>query len=132
MSRTIASLTVLLMALAGRVDGQDLTAMSGQWQGTLKGRAEVRLILRIVTDGFGGWRALVNRVDQDADSGAVTSASSVSLDGSDFKLTIAGPGVTYEGTLSAPAIPPAYAAIQAGVRKFTDIRSPTLSIVAIP
>src|SRR5262245_22989933 len=84
MSRKIALLTFLLIALSGRVYGQDLlpqpTKVLQQMQAELQTAAS-------------------------APAPAPTAASS---------------------------IPPSYAAIQAGVRKFTDIRSPALAIVAIP
>src|SRR5262245_4136414 len=124
MSRKIALLTFLLIALYGRVYWQDLSRISGQWQGTLKARADVRLMGR--TQPLER-KELVKEL-------LTTSLPQLTkvLQEMQAELEAApAPGPAPAAT-TAPTIPPAYAAIQSGVRKFTDIRSPALSIVALP
>jgi pimeloyl-ACP methyl ester carboxylesterase len=89
--------TTWIVALVGRgLCGQDI---AGDWQGTLKTvGAERRIVLSIAKQADGGWKAAMLVVDSGRDA---TPASSVTLQGSDLKLTIDALGDRYEGKVSA-------------------------------
>src|SRR5918993_852534 len=90
--------TILLLLVTGTLYAQDIT---GNWQGTLKA-TEMRLIIRISKQLDGSLEARILRVDQNPpDWGSGNRANSVSLEGSDFKLTVNSVKVSYEGKLSA-------------------------------
>lgn len=88
---------VALAAIVGRsLCAQDIT---GDWQGTLKtGAAERRIVLNIAKQADGGWKADMLVVDSGRDA---IPANSVTLQGSNFKLTIDALGDRYEGKVSA-------------------------------
>ncbi len=74
---------------------QDIT---GDWQGTLKmGAAQLRVVVHI-GKADGGWKATLFSIDQGTEGIAI---SSVTLEGSDFKLAIPQLRGTYTGKLSA-------------------------------
>jgi non-heme chloroperoxidase len=90
--------TFLLAMMAGSLCAQDIT---GVWQGTLNG-SETRLMIRISQQLDGTLQARILRVDQNPpDWGSGNGATSVSLEGSDFKLTADSGKVSYEGNVSA-------------------------------
>ncbi|WP_255483834.1 TIGR03435 family protein [Granulicella sp. 5B5] len=86
---------VACLALLGSVlHAQDIT---GNWQGTLKVQKDLRIILVIAKDN-GALKGTMYSIDQGAQP---IKASSISLDGSDFKCSVDLIGGTYEGKLSA-------------------------------
>src|SRR5258705_4726099 len=74
---------------------QDIT---GDWQGTLKAGAGLRVILHIVKGDNGGWNAMMYSIDQGTDGIPV---SSLTLQGSDLKFSVEPIHGNYEGKLSA-------------------------------
>lgn len=92
-------MTVASVFVAGALYAQDIT---GDWQGTLKANADVRLIVRIRKELDGSLQARVLRADQNpADWGSGNLANAVSLEGSDFKFRADAVKASYEGTLGA-------------------------------
>jgi pimeloyl-ACP methyl ester carboxylesterase len=92
---------ILRIGLLGALFGSGLSAqdITGDWQGTLKaGPQELRLIMRIAKGEGGGWKAAMYSIDQTTDA---IPFSSVTLAGSNLKLTIDAVRVTYEGKVSA-------------------------------
>jgi non-heme chloroperoxidase len=90
--------SILLLLTTGMLYGQEIT---GAWQATLKGN-EMRMIVRISKQLDGSLEARILRVDQNPpDWGSGNRATSVSLEGSDFKLTIDSLKASYEGKLKA-------------------------------
>lgn len=88
---TIPALSVLLASAACAQD------IAGDWRATLKaGPAELRLILH-VTKADGGLKATIDSIDQGANGIPV---SSVTLKGTDLKLTVDAVNGTYEGKVS--------------------------------
>jgi squalene-hopene/tetraprenyl-beta-curcumene cyclase len=86
----------LTMLLAGTLCAQDIT---GNWQGTLKVPSEeIRFVIQIARAEGGGWKATMYEIDYSPDPKPV---SSVTLEGSTLKFTIAGGKTTYVGKLSA-------------------------------
>ncbi len=84
------------MLLSASLFGQDI---AGDWQGALKaGPRELRLIVQIDNAANGGWSAKLYSIDQGPES---ISASSVTLNGSDFKLPIDAIRGAYEAKISA-------------------------------
>jgi uncharacterized protein (TIGR03435 family) len=71
--------------------------IAGDWQGTLPAGKSLRIILKI-TKTDKGWSAKMYSIDQ---ASQAINASSVTLDGSTFKYSVALIGGSYEGTLSA-------------------------------
>ena len=71
--------------------------IAGDWQGTLPAGKSLRIILKI-TKTDKGWSAKMYSIDQ---ASQPINASSVTLDGSTFKYSVALIGGSYEGTLSA-------------------------------
>jgi non-heme chloroperoxidase len=88
---------IALAALFGAVaQAQDI---SGDWQGTLKmGAAEIRVVMIISKGTDGGWKAREATVDQGSDG---VPADSVTLQGSELKLTFDRIKGAYQGNLSA-------------------------------
>jgi hypothetical protein len=84
---------------ASALFAQDIT---GTWQGTLPATGAnraLRLVTRISkSDDPGALKAVVYSIDQ---GGMVLTATTITLQDSILKLTIAGIGSTYEGRLSA-------------------------------
>jgi non-heme chloroperoxidase len=89
---------ILLSMVAGSLCAQDMT---GTWQGMLKA-SEMRMIVRISRQLDGRLEGRILEVDRNPpDWGSGNRATSVSLEGSDFKLTADSLAVSYEGKLSA-------------------------------
>ncbi len=89
------SLFALAMLFGSILFAQDI---AGDWQGTLKaGSQELRLVVQIARGDSGGWKATLYSIDQGADAIPVNS---VTLEGSNLKLTVAAVQGTYEGKLS--------------------------------
>jgi non-heme chloroperoxidase len=89
---------VVLLLMTGVLFAQDIT---GAWQGTLKA-GELRMIVRIARQLDGSLEARILRVTPNPpDWGSGNRVNSVSLQGSDFKLTADSMKVTYDGKLSA-------------------------------
>src|SRR5271169_6340019 len=85
----------LAALLGATLCAQDI---SGDWQGTLKtGAAQLRVVLHIVKDA-GGWKGTLFSIDQGTDG---IAASSVTLEGSNIKLTVDAIRGAYEGKVSA-------------------------------
>jgi pimeloyl-ACP methyl ester carboxylesterase len=90
--------SILSLLVTGTLYARDIT---GAWQATLKA-SEMRMIIRISKQLDGSLEARILRVDQNPpDWGSGNRADSVSLEGSDFKLTVESLKVSYEGKLSA-------------------------------
>jgi len=86
-----------VLALAGSaLYGQDI---SGNWQGILHaGPQDLRLIVEFAKADGGGWKATMFSIDQTTSGIPVNS---VTLEGSNLKLTVDAVRGTYEGKLSA-------------------------------
>src|ERR1051326_8144082 len=91
-----ASLIFILVMLAGNLYAQDI---SGNWQGTIKVGRGLRLIMRIAKDDTGSWSATLFSPDQSPDWDAGAPATTVSLQGSELKVTIDAVRGTYFGKL---------------------------------
>ena len=92
-------IVALLLAgpFAGTLSAQDIT---GTWQGTINGKG-VRTLVRIFRQLDGSLQLRLLPVDQqNADWGTGNLATTVSLDGTDFKFTIDGLKINFEGKLS--------------------------------
>jgi non-heme chloroperoxidase len=95
--KKLLGITIFLLPLSTTLYSQDIT---GAWQGTLN--ANTRLIIRISKQLDGSLQARVIRPDQNPnDWGAGNLASSVSLEGSDFKYAVESNRVSFAGKLSA-------------------------------
>jgi non-heme chloroperoxidase len=88
-------LVALTTLAASAVCAQDLT---GNWQGTLKTGVDLRLIVEIAKGDGGGWKATMYSIDQTTNAIPVNS---VSLDGTNLKLTVDAVRGTFEGKVSA-------------------------------
>jgi hypothetical protein len=76
--------------------------LAGNWQGTLKaGPQELRILVHIEKSDGGAWKASLASIDQSPDWGATIPADSVTVQGTDVKMSIAAIRGRYEGTLSA-------------------------------
>ena len=73
--------------------------MSGTWQGTLHGRADERIIVKIGKARDGAWQANLYNIDN-SDRGPRIPASSVAMDASSIKMVFDEVGGTYEGTVN--------------------------------
>ena len=91
-------LTLTIIALAS-FTGSALLAqdITGTWQGTLQAGRELRTVIKISKADGGALKAVMYSIDQ---GGAGIGVSAISLQGSTFKMSIAGIGGTYEGKLS--------------------------------
>jgi len=86
-----------LLLLSGTLYAQDIT---GSWQGTLK-PAGTRIIVRIAKQLDGSLGARILRVDSaPPDWGAGNPAGALSIEGSDFKMTVPVLKASCEGKLS--------------------------------
>ena len=95
MKNLLLGTIALVMLSAGALQAQD---MAGTWQGTLQaGGRELRIVIKITTDG-GALKAVMYSIDQ---GGQGMAASTVTLQGSTVKISVAGLGATYDGRLSA-------------------------------
>jgi hypothetical protein len=89
-------LYLALMMVVVTVRAQDV---SGDWQGTLQGKAPHRLMLQIVKTSSRGWEATLYRIDQTGEPEAVPS---VKISGLELKLGLRDGG-TYDGKISTDA-----------------------------
>jgi non-heme chloroperoxidase len=93
---SIVAFTALAALTAITAYAQDLT---GDWQGTLQApRRELRLILHITKTDRGRWNATMFSIDQTTEG---MPANSVSLHGSNFKLSMDSLQGSYEGKIGA-------------------------------
>ena len=60
MAKRAVWIGVVAMLLAGTLQAQDIT---GDWQGTLKVGADLRIILRISKLADGGWTAMMSSIE---------------------------------------------------------------------
>jgi uncharacterized protein (TIGR03435 family) len=102
--------------------------IAGDWQGTLEAGRSLRLVCRLEkTDK--GWAAKLYTVDQ---PNQPLVASSVTLDGSTFKLAVDRIGLNYQGTLSADGNTIAGTWTQSEPRPFTLVRATKETAWEIP
>ena len=87
--------TLALVALSGgATQAQDLT---GTWQGTLQaGGRELRTVIKISNADGGGLKAVMYSIDQ----GGQGLGGTATLQGSTVRISVAGIGGTFEGTLN--------------------------------
>jgi non-heme chloroperoxidase len=90
-SRLIAAIVLCGAALPA----QDI---AGDWQGTLQTASPLRLILRFTKDTDGGWKGTLFSIDQETEG---YKADTVTLQGSDLKVSLDGIRATYEAKISA-------------------------------
>jgi len=88
-------IAAIAMALGGTLYAQDI---AGDWQGTLKTGAGLRVILHITKGDNGGWNAMLYSIDQGPDG---IKVDSVTLQGTDVKVSVNQIHGSYEGKLSA-------------------------------
>ena len=94
---TSVGVLVAMMLLAGAVYAQDLT---GDWQGTVTpATRSFRLVVHIERTNGDAWKATFANIDQGSDRGLTESAATVTVQGSDFKFTLAN-GRGYQGAIS--------------------------------
>jgi hypothetical protein len=98
MKKVLLCLIALAMLAGSALRAQDIT---GTWQGTLHAGKDLRTILKISRDD-GKLKATMYSIDQGAQP---ILASSVRLDGSDFKYSVDVIGGSFEGKLSAEKTP---------------------------
>jgi uncharacterized protein (TIGR03435 family) len=94
MKRLMLSIVVLAVLAGGALRAQDLT---GNWQGTLKGAKDLRMIL-VVSKEDGRLQAKLYSIDETPQPFRV---SSISQDGSMVKFAIDINGTAYEGKMNA-------------------------------
>jgi non-heme chloroperoxidase len=83
------------LLLGGTLYAQDI---AGDWQGTLKTGAGLRVILHIAKGDNGGWNAMLYSIDQGPDG---IKVDSLTLQSPDLKFSINQIHGSYEGKLSA-------------------------------
>jgi uncharacterized protein (TIGR03435 family) len=94
MKKLMLSILSFVMLIGTSLCAQDIT---GNWQGTLKAEKDLRIIL-VVTKDDGKLKASMYSIDQGA---MALKASSIMLDGANFKYVVDLIGGSYEGKLSA-------------------------------
>lgn len=94
MKRLMLCFVVCMALLGSKLHAQDIT---GNWQGTLKAQKDLRIIL-VITRNHDALVGTMYSIDQGAQP---IKASSLSLDGVNFKCSVDLIGGTYEGRLSA-------------------------------
>jgi non-heme chloroperoxidase len=95
MKRMMLWAIAFVALLGSTLYAQDIT---GDWQGTLKTGAGLRIILHIVKGDNGGWNAMMYSIDQTPDG---IKVNSFTLVGSDLKFSVDQVRGSYEGKLSA-------------------------------
>jgi len=95
MKRMLLWIVALVTLSGGTLHAQDI---AGDWQGTLKDKTDLRVVVHIVKGDGGGWNAMIYSIDQGPDGMKVTS---LSLSGSDVKFSVDPIRGSYEGKLSA-------------------------------
>ena len=92
-------MALFFTVLSGGDCAQDI---AGDWQGTLKaGGHELRLIVHIEKGDGATWKATLASIDQSPDRGATMAADSVTVAGTDVKISVAAIHGSYAGKLSA-------------------------------
>src|SRR3977135_3875452 len=94
MRRMLLSIIAFATVLGGSLHAQDI---AGNWQGTLKVGAGLRVILHITKRDNGGWNGMMYSIDQGPDGMKVNS---LTLAGSDLKFSVDQVHGSYEGKLS--------------------------------
>ena len=85
----------ILFILTAAAYSQDFT---GTWQGTSQGpRGEFRLVIKISKGDGGALKAMLYSIDQSG----VGNPGSITVEGSNVKMAIPGPNLTFDGKLSA-------------------------------
>jgi uncharacterized protein (TIGR03435 family) len=72
--------------------------IAGTWQGTLHAGRDLRTVYKISKANDGSYKAVLFSIDQSGDG---ISASKITLDGTDVKISITAIGGSFEGKLSA-------------------------------
>src|ERR1700692_3874683 len=91
----ISRLVVAMILWGATLPAQDI---AGDWQGTLKTASPLRLVLRFTKDTDGGWKGTLFSIDQGTEG---YKADTVTLQGSDLKVSLDGIRATYEAKISA-------------------------------
>jgi non-heme chloroperoxidase len=95
MRKMLLGIIAVAMLLGSSLHAQDI---AGDWQGTLKMGAGLRVILHITKGDNGGWNGMMYSIDQTTDG---IKVNSLSLVGSDVKFSVDQVHGSYEGKLSA-------------------------------
>jgi uncharacterized protein (TIGR03435 family) len=93
--RTLIRWTVALAVLSAQT--AIAQGIDGTWQGTLQAGREIRVVFAISGNDDGGLTAMMHSIDQ---GGQGIAASAVTLQGTTLRMSIAGIGGAFEGTLS--------------------------------
>src|SRR5262245_33711017 len=93
MKKWLVSMVVLTLVLAGTVRAQDIT---GNWQGTLQAGASLRIVFRVTKEGD-GLKSVMHSIDQ----GGQAIATTITVQGSNVKISIPAIAGGYEGRVSA-------------------------------
>jgi uncharacterized protein (TIGR03435 family) len=94
MNKLMLSIVTLAMLPGSKLLAQDIT---GTWQGTLQAGRELRTVIRISKADGGSLKAVLYSIDQ---GGQAIPASTISLQGSTVKMSVASIGGAYEGKLN--------------------------------
>jgi uncharacterized protein (TIGR03435 family) len=95
MKKLLLWIVALTTLAGGAAMAQDLT---GTWQGTLHAGRDLRIVLKISKEDKGALKATFYSIDQ---GGQGFSASPITVQGSNIKMSVSAIQGTYEGTLSA-------------------------------
>ena len=95
MRKMLLGIIAIAMLLGGSLHAQDI---AGDWQGTLKVGAGLRVILHITKGDNVGWNGMMYSIDQGPDG---IKVNSLTLVGSDLKFSVDPIHGSYEGKLSA-------------------------------
>ena len=96
MKRLMLCLVAMAVLFVPALRAQDVV---GDWQGTLDlGGGKLRMVVKVVKGDKGGLSAKLYNADRGTQP---ASASSVTLNGSTFRFSVAVMGASYEGKLSA-------------------------------
>jgi uncharacterized protein (TIGR03435 family) len=93
MKKWLVSAIALIFALTGAVHAQDIT---GNWQGTLQAGSSLRIVFRVTKDAE-GFTSTMHSIDQ----GGQAIATTITVQGSNVKISIPAIAGGYEGRLSA-------------------------------
>jgi hypothetical protein len=95
MRKMLLGIIAFATLLGSSLYAQDI---AGDWQGTLKAGAGLRIILHITKGDNGSWNGMMYSIDQTTDG---IKVNSLSLVGSDVKFSVDQVHGSYEGKLSA-------------------------------
>jgi hypothetical protein len=99
MKTKLFCISAFFAVFCGVARAQDL---AGDWQGTLSaGAGELRLIVHLEKADGGEWKAALASIDQSPDRGATIPADSVTVQGTDVKISVAAIRGSYAGKLNA-------------------------------